>query len=470
MSSIIDNLVLRLKAVEIPVFRASKQALAELQRDPKASAAGIAAIVLPDPMMVLQLMRLANASRRGEFTQRITTVEHAVMLLGFSTVFSRLAEAPVMDEMKDVARQCLLSAASRACHAAFLARDWAVQRLDTSPEEVYIAALLHSMAEFALWAVEPAAMERVARARRKQSWEDAERDQFGCTLAELSLALAEEWNMPPLVISAIQENLTAGKARPNSVMLANSIVRHAETGWWQPQVLADLEQIAAIRRLSLDEATADTHRLLAGAARRFVFPDVVPAAAWLPMLEGEWPDDEIKLAVEQQDVFQHILEEISRRSTEASLSLSDLLTLIIRALRDGVGMRRIVFALLTKDRNELKSRYVYGAEDASPLKAFHFDMRQRHLFSVLMTKQQAVWISRETRAKYAPIWSEHITGVTSGYDFYAMSLSVHGKVVGMLYGDSTGQALDAVGYEKFKQLCTQAASGMAKLSKPQPAA
>ncbi len=471
MPQTIEEWVAQLAARELPVMRSTLQAINKLQGDPNVSAARIAAAALADPMMTLKLMRIVNARRQGEFAQRIATAEHAVMMLGLSATFGRLSEtAALEDSLEPLACQGMLCATARACHAAFHARSWAVQRLDTNVEEVYIAALLHGMAEMALWMVEPERMIAIEKSQRKLGWRVAERNVFGFTLLELSCALAEQWNMPPLVIDALRQEVNDAHKRPRGVMLANALVRDAEAGWFGAAVTIDLEEIAEARRVTMDEAASQAHALAADFARRYQFPGVVPPAAWLPMLPGEWPDEQ-DMPAATSDPFQEILQAISSK-LDGSLTLHDLMVLVMRGMHDGIGLRRIVFALLTQDRNELKAKYTFGAEEGTVLKAFSFDMREKHLFSALMTKPQAIWMTGENRVKYAAYLSEAILKATDGHEFFAMSLSVHGKMVGMFYADRAGigQRLDTASFEKYKTLCTQAAHSMLQLAKPKPAA
>ncbi|HEY3326613.1 MAG TPA: HDOD domain-containing protein [Novimethylophilus sp.] len=471
MSQTIDEWVSQLAPLELPVLRTTLQAIKKLQNDPDVSAARIAAAVLPDPMMALKLMRLANASRHGEFAQRIATAEHAVMMLGLSTTFSRLSETAVLEDvLPPHAQHGLLCTTARASHAAIHARAWAVQRLDTSIEEVYIAAVLYGMAEMTLWVAEPERMVELAKTQRKLDWKQAEQNAFGFPLVELSRALAERWNMPPLVTSAMQQEITDVHVRPRCVMLANRLIKNAETGWYGPAVAADLEEIAAARRQAPDEVAAQVHSAAADVARRYIFADVVPAATWLPMLAGEWPDEEPSVVTTDDDPFQAVMKEMSMHLDDA-LSLHDLLVLVMRGMRDGIGLKRVVFALLTQDRTELKAKYTFGAEQESPLKSFRFDMRQKHLFSALMGKQQAIWMSDENRIKYAAYLNDEVMKATTGHEFYAMSLSVQGKMIGLFYGDraGTGERLDAASFEKFKLLCAQAAQSMVLLAKPRSA-
>lgn len=462
-----DEWVSQLAPLELPVFRSTLQAIKQLQDDPDVSAAKIAAAVLPDPMMTLKLMRLANASRHGEFAQRIATAEHAVMMLGLSTTFERLSEtAALEDVLPPHAQHGLLGTTARACYAALHARGWAAQRLDTSIEEVYIAAALYTMAEMALWLAKPESMAELAKMQPKLDWQQAEQHVFGFPLAELSRALAEQWNMPPLVTSALQQAITDAHVRPRCVKLANRLIKNAETGWYRPAVAADLEEIAAARRLAPDEVAAQVHSLAADMARRYVFAGVVPAATWLPLLAGAWPEEAPAVTAAEDDPFRAVMREMSRHVDDA-LSLHDLLVLVMRGMRDAIGLKRIVFALLMQDRTALQAKYTYGVEQDSPLKAFRFDMRQKHLFSALMGKQQAIWMSGENRIKYAAYLNDDIIKAT-GHEFYAMSLSVRGKTIGLFYGDcaGAGERLDAAGFEKFKLLCMQAAQSLAALAKP----
>ncbi len=469
MSADFDEWVSRLTPQEIPVLQATQQALRTLRSAPDVSAARIAAVVLPDPMMTLKLMRLANANKAGAFAQRITTAEHAVMMLGLETTFKRLIESRPMEErLTQTAQQGLLRTAARAYHAATQARDWGVHRLDTNVEEVYIAALLQELGEMALWQAAPEKMAPLDKARRKSGRQEAETEAFGFTMDAVSMALAEQWNMPPLVTTAMQRDQYEIHARSRCVMLSSRLARDAEWGWHGPTLAADMDMIAEVRRLHRDEVVAQAHKTAADAARRRVFSSFPPAAAWLPMLPGEWPEEAVAVtapvpaATEAIDPLQAVMDEIARH-LDGSLTLHDLLVLVMRGMRNGVGLERIVFALLSPDRGTLQARSVAGAEEGSPLKGFRFNMADKNLFSVLMTKPQSIQISGENRTKYAAYLSDDIVRITSGRDFCAMSVSLNGKVIGMFYGD--GATLDVDHYEKFKKLCAQAALGMAHLAK-----
>jgi hypothetical protein len=452
---------------EFPVLDATRQSLTALSARAKTSAADIASVILSDPMMTLNLLRQANARRGGEFDQRIATVEHAVMLLGFSNVFERLTQLPAVEDVI-APDQCygLLKAVTLARHSAYLAREWAVQRLDIAPEEVYVAALLHSMAEIGLWVTVPELVGKEADSRFQTL-----SGTFSETWLSQARTLAEQMHLPPLVLAGMVLPGDETAHRSALVFLANRIVRNAGRGWWQAEIQQDLEQVAGIRRQTPDETAAQVHRCMVEAARRYPFVEVVPPAAWLPMLEGDWPElhqDTALVDAPAKSVFDAVMDEI-RNKSEGAFSLSELLSLVVRGMHEGLGLKRIVFALLAHDSATLAARYVYGAEPDSPLKRFQFNMQQRHLFSMLMNKPQAVWVSGETRQRYAPVMTPDIETITSGRDFFAMSLSVQNKVVGLFYADRDKAGLDAAGYEQFKQISQLSAQLMSRLSKAKPA-
>jgi hypothetical protein len=338
-----------------------------------------------------------------------------------------------------------------------------VQRLDTAVEEVYIAALLQEIGEMALWVAAPDKMSALEKLRNKKHIAQSEQEIFGFAIEQLSAALAEQWNMPPLVTNAMQPEQCEAHVRSRCVMLAKRLSKNAEWGWYNTALLDDFDVIAEARRLPRDDVIAQAHRMAAIAARRCVFGAAQPAARWLPMLPGDWPEEQAKAVPTQDaDLFQTVMDEIARH-LDGTLTLHELLVLVMRGMRNGVGLERVVFALLSNDRATLAARAVVGAEENAPIKAFRFNMADKHLFSVLMAKPQAIHLTADNRAKYAGYLNDEIVKTTSGRDFCAMSISLHGKVIGMFYGD--GGVVDANHYEKFKKLCAQAALGMAYLAK-----
>jgi len=448
---------------DLPVFTKTRQALDALANLPDVTGSQISLASLPDPMMVLKAMRIANSGRSQRFAQPILTIEHAVMMNGLSASFNKMLEVPVLQP--DQCSEGLLRVLARSCHAASQARDWAQLRLDMNVEEVFIAASLQELGELSLWLFAPQQLSSLPELRRNLGGEVAERELLGFTLDELTLALAAKWNLPPLIASALNPDECKAHARVRLVSLAKKLAFDAEWGWHHAVVLDDIATVAEMLRISPDDAGARIHRVAADTARSRSFPGLRHAATWLPMLPGEWPDEaEQTVAITPDSPFDAAMAEIAAHF-DGTLNLNELMKLVLKGMRDGIGLKRLVFALLNHDRTQLQARFVVGTQEDAPLRQFRFDMRSPTLFSKMIAKQQAFWLNDETRPKVQTLLEGDVKRITEASHFFAMTVAVQNKVIGMFYADREDQALSGDAYEQFKQLCTQASVGMAHLAK-----
>lgn len=467
-----------LKSWDSPVMRRTILHLGKLAvRMEKVSAGQIADVVLRDPLMTLKVLRLVNGVSRSRLRSEITSIEHAVMMLGVGPFFNRVAKLKSIEESLNGADLTeLMRVLSRAHHAAWQARDWAIMRKDMKSEEVYIGALLYDLGEIVLWTYAPnlAKEARTLSRRIKISRVDAEKSVLGFDLREFQFALAEKWNLPE-VMQAFMHSESASRPRMLGVIMAASIARHAESGWYGTQLPADYEVLTGLLHLPFDEIVALVHHNAVASSRHWEWYGVPPAAAWLPMLPGEWPrepDDEeprpvgektgVARLVPRADVLQRVMAEIERHR-DGKLNLNDMMKLVIKGMHEGIGLNRVVFALMDEDSNALKTKYVVGVELDSPLRQFHVDMAVPQLFSRLMEKAQGIWFNETNRHALEPIIPEKVWELIGRGDFFAMSVLVNGKPVGLFYADRKhGKSeLDEQSYQEFKRLCLRAANGLA---------
>jgi hypothetical protein len=144
-----------------------------------------------------------------------------------------------------------------------------------------------------------------------------------------------------------------------------------------------------------------------------------------------------------------------------------MMTLIMRGMHEGIGLERVVFALMTADRASVRAKYVIGAEEGDTLRQFQFSTTNVNLFAKLMERVQGIWVRRANRGQLAGLLTPEIEAMTGGEDFFAMSVFVHGKPVGLFYADRKGNpfALTEKNYLDFKSLCLRAAEGLAHLAR-----
>jgi HD-like signal output (HDOD) protein len=477
---------------ELPVLRHTAVEIARLaRRADKTRPAEVAKAILHDPMLTLRVLKQANRPRSSHFGSEITTVENAVVVIGITPLFQHLSRLSIIEDMLQGNAKALdevLHAFSAAFHAAYLARDWAILRKDIQSEEVYVAGLLHDFARMAMSCMAPDEMLKAKRLLRKEGIGavDAEARVFGFPLSELQEELARLWRLPDLTLS-LMDPKNAERPRTRQVLIAMDVVRRGARGWYDEKLEADYEALAELLRITPDEAAAVVHVDCAVAARGWRRYGVPPLAAWLPMEPGELPEEEDeeeelppmpqKTSAEERhprlhhssphpEVLKRSMNEISAHF-DGTLNLHDMLSLVMQGMHEGIGLERVVFALMAPDRNSVRAKYVVGAAADSPLRNFAFSTQTPNLFARLLTKVQGIWVSAVNRAQLGGLLGEDLLALTEGEDFFAMSVYVHNKAVGLFYADKkdSDEPLDEQCYIDFKTLALLGARGLAHLAK-----
>lgn len=255
-----------LEGVEIPVLRRTTQELAHLrENEDRVTARDIARVLLHDPMFTLRVLRYLQTHRRAAQTAEITTVEHALMMLGVTPFFSHFADLPIVEltlANQPAALEGLMRVAYRAHHAAMYAHDWASLRLDVRADEIAIAVLLHDLAEMLVWCFAPETSLRIAAMLRSQEGlrsNVAQTSVLGFNLAELQVKLISQWRLAPMLQVLIDDSHASHPGTMN-VALAVRLARHSAEGWDNPALPDDYAEIQQLLKLPRPEALARIRR------------------------------------------------------------------------------------------------------------------------------------------------------------------------------------------------------------------
>lgn len=495
----------RLKPGPLPVFAHTREVLAQQRRRSEEIAAReVAQSVLADPFATLHLIHAANL-RGSRMGSEIGTAEGGLMMLGIGRYLDDARQFPILEESQfahDGKRMAALRALTRrAHHAAWQARDFAVLHSDIRAEEVQVAALLHAVPEYLLLLRAPAEALRVIRLRRRMPAVDAEREVLGISLDELRLPLLETWKVPDPQRALLDPALVE-KSRQSILKACLDIAERAQRGWWDENLLADYLALAGIDNLPLETVIATVHGNATRAERAAPWIAAPGAGVWMPMLPGDWPpepDDEEEAPapapatpvpqaapaparpapkpetpaeepahtvcpMPDKQVLREALENIESH-LDGSLNLNQMSAHILKGLHSGLGLSRILFAMVTPDGKHVKSRFTLGIPAADPLRHFNVDLGARDLFGQLMGKMQGVWLNEGNHEKLWPMLLPAQQEMIGSGSFFAMSLHVAGKPYGLIYADrGHGECgLDPHTYTDFKMLCLQAARGLSKL-------
>lgn len=442
----------RLAGREPPVLSETLEALRTLSgRGDWLRPDAVSAAVLADPLLTLHALRFARRHTGKRADREITTVRHALMVLGTQAFFDRLGSLPTVERALSTHPQALTRVQElthRARHAAAQARDFAALRFDRDPEEAATAAVLAELPEILLCVLAPAVCARLRGSEVGDDPAEQQRRVLGTSLAELQQPLAEALGLPE-TLRALLDVARADQPRAFGVQWAGRIARHFQLGACAEDLEEDLREVSEWLRLP-HEALVEVVQRNAQLATELAPPPPPPPTRPAPVRIE-------RVAEAAQAIVAHL---------DRTLNLHEMMMLALGGLHEGVGLRRVLFALLTPDRTHLRARLWLGVEPGSPLAGFDLPLAPPHLFTRLLERPQGVWLRPGEKPALDALLTPPLAALVGGEAFFAMSLFVGNRPVGILYADQPGQgqALDAERYKWFRQLGRQAAEGLAHLS------
>jgi HD-like signal output (HDOD) protein len=244
---------------DIPVLKQTAREMLRLQQDEDTlSARGLSAIIIQDPMMTFRLLRYSQTHQHKNQSRDLVTVEQALLMMGMTTFFKDLPPQPLVQDILKTnltAQTHLFKLIHRAHRAARFAADWATLLYDMQAEEVYIATLLHDLAEMLMLCFCPEAMNKIYAmqlADKTLRSHDAQQEVLGFILSDLQQALDNASHLPPLLSLLIQDGNSSDR-RVKNVSLAVNLARHSAHGWDDAALPDDYRDIAELLRVDVEK-------------------------------------------------------------------------------------------------------------------------------------------------------------------------------------------------------------------------
>ncbi|MDQ7779473.1 MAG: HDOD domain-containing protein [Planctomycetota bacterium] len=187
------------KIMGLPTLPTILQNINKLMMNPKTSAKEVAQLVSNDPAITAKILRVVNSSFYG-FPNRINTVTHAIVILGFNTIKSIVLSTSIFDVFKKSPTATLFDREafwrhSIACGAA--AKVLAKRAGFTVLEEFFIAGLLHDVGKIVIDQHVHEDFVKIMETCMSKSllMIEAEQEVLGTTHAEVGSWLCQKWNL-----------------------------------------------------------------------------------------------------------------------------------------------------------------------------------------------------------------------------------------------------------------------------------
>ncbi len=184
----------------LPTLAGVVEKLNLLVDSPDTSIADVGKVISMDQVLSAKVLKLINSGFYG-FPGRITTVTHALVLLGFNVVKGLILSATVYDLMKESMVGLWEHSLGTAVASGLIAR-----RLgEADPEEVATGGLLHDLGKVALGVQLPDLFTEVMDtvAADECLIAEAEEKVLGVNHTRIAYWLIDQWNLPPILTEAV---------------------------------------------------------------------------------------------------------------------------------------------------------------------------------------------------------------------------------------------------------------------------
>jgi len=238
--------------------------------DPKTSASEVSQLISTDQALTAKILKLANSAFYG-FSREIATVNHAVVVLGFETVKSLGLSVSVLERFAAGGAQTSFDRQkfwehSIACGvAARLLADRLRYRVQG---EAFAAGILHDIGKLILSQYFTEEFEQILSLTRDEGLYigRAEKLVLGVTHTQIGLWLAEKWNLPDKLVTAIAYHHKPGLLKQDAelaslIHLADFLCRREKIGDGGGDKLPPLDP-AALRTFGIyDDPKAALYRI-----------------------------------------------------------------------------------------------------------------------------------------------------------------------------------------------------------------
>ncbi len=474
----IDYWVRRLVRQDMPLFSRTVEHVAGMANRENFSFSELAWSILEDPALTSRVLKLANSAYYNPYSKQITTISRAVMRLGTNTIKEiALAISLIESILSGERRQKVLVEVARSFHSAVQARKMAVKLGLKEPEEIFIAALLGRIGHIAFWCFADDQGLRLESAMLESgNDEHAELEILGFKLERLTERLSQEWKLSRLLERALRDK---GDTDPRirSIRMGCSVAMAAEKGWGSVEVGKAVKEVSACLRLPVDETTQILHEAAREAASvtESYANNLISRLVPIPEEEGRKKSDrggetDINGGSNQSAFLVQTPKEQIYPKPDPSIQLGSLrdlstlmasgvgevnmvLSIVLEGIYRGVGMDRVIFALLSADRRHLRGKHGLGCLEDGYVENFMISTTSdlRNVFECVLRNKKPLWVTEKPEASIIPLLTEELTNVIGNGPFFVMPVSIKDVAIGVVYADrrASGRKLDEESFENF---------------------
>ena len=174
--------------------------------DPESSANDLMRAILPDQSMCATILKIANSAFFG-LPRQVSTLEKAVMVLGFNEVKNIVLGKAIFNSFKELSanNQTTIEKFWQHSFTCGLAAKILAERIKLSPSELFIAGLIHDIGKLAMLITFPTIYSHLLEVEEENWTENCAREQelFFISHDEVAHTMLQRWLFPPELTKAV---------------------------------------------------------------------------------------------------------------------------------------------------------------------------------------------------------------------------------------------------------------------------
>jgi HD-like signal output (HDOD) protein len=407
-----------------------------------------------DPMCLFNFLTCANKYTQNinsNFKKTVKTPKHASMLLGMDNIKKCIGKLTTLKTIENQAVAYKIEQlACRSLHCAYQARHMARLLNDKAEEEIFLSALMMSLAELFIWFISPKKAQQYELLIYTESMleVDAQLEVFGFNFVDLMTHMRPQWRLPKLYIEALKTaDLDGAKKSIICINLADKLSRLADFGWYYQDMYEHLDYCDLLMPFSAQRLVKEFHLVAAQMSNDMTgfYQFALPFCALLlyPVKIPYFPVLRLKekqhKAIISKQIKNSAVKQVSQVKVKPHIKLEEatnlptLIKITINKLFESGNFDQVILLLLDKSKKGMTIHIEKTKLTDSVIQKKVAIKPNKNIFSFLLEIPQPIFINLSNYEKYTKLITKQITDVLPSRDFFAKSFYYKKKPIGIFY-------------------------------------
>ncbi|HOP06249.1 MAG TPA: HDOD domain-containing protein [candidate division Zixibacteria bacterium] len=421
----------------------------QISEDPKSNVADLANCILSDHQLTSRILRMANSPYYGDFAGRVTTVTHAIVLMGFRAVRNIAISMSVYGVVNNLTKNTnfdITAFWTRSVACGVIAK-YLAERIGQKEliEAAFIAGFMHDIGQVILAGLFPDDYGSVGKEELEApNVHKTEKILLGMNHMEAGGLVARKWNLPETLIASITEHHRLG-LRPDEkssklivdlVFLSDRLYAHMMAGSKPDseaytQITNTANQLIGVSQQSMVELVEICREQIAEIAGDLdINIEKEFERASISVEEGA---DDIRQQLTNKEVQLAFLQNTTTALLEAK-TIDEILQILCETVFRGLQMGRVLIFAFDKKKAAFNGRVGFGLESQDAVQQLSFPVDQG-LFKHLCEKGKPLTVDSDAREIYRQIISQEEAERLETKAFAAIPIKVFDEVQYVIIAD-----------------------------------